>query len=286
MKPPPFEYVAPDSLEEALAIRADAGRAVVVLAGGQSLIPALNLRISQPEVVLDLNGIPGLDGIEEQDGELVIGALARQRSVERSPLVGSRFAVLPEALAHVAHPAIRNRGTIGGSLAYADPSGEIPAVAAALDATLLLRSATGERVVAARDFALGPYMTVIAQDEILVEIRIPASRAGTAFLEVSRRHGDSALAGVAASVTVTDGVVTEARLALLGAGPAAVRADDAEAALVGAPAGAAAFDTAAASAADALETYSDHHGSAAYRRHLARVLAARALALAASRSRA
>ena len=285
MKPPAFDYVAPATLEEALRLRAEAGGAsIVVLAGGQSLIPALNLRIAQPDVVMDINGVPGLDGIEERDGGLVLGALVRQRTAERSPLLRERCPLLAEALAHVAHPAIRNRGTIGGSIAYADPSGELPAVASVLDASLVLRSAAGERVVAARDFALGPYMTVLTPEEVLVEIRIPASRAGTAFLEVSRRHGDSAMVGVAATVTVSSGAVSEARLAFIGVGGTPVRADAAEAALVGAPVESATFAEAAAQAASALDAYSDHHASAAYRRHLARVLAERALALAASRS--
>jgi carbon-monoxide dehydrogenase medium subunit len=286
VKPPPFEYVAPASLEEALRLRAGAdGASVVVLAGGQSLIPALNLRIAQPDVVLDLNGVPGLDRIDERDGGLVLGALVRQRAAERSALVRERCPLLPEALRHVAHPAIRTRGTVCGSIAFADPAGEIPAVASVLGAALVLRSAGGERVVAARDFALGPYMTVLAPEELLVEIRIPASPAGTAFLEVSRRRGDSALVGVAATVAVSGGVVREARLAFIGTGPSAIRADAAESALAGAPAQGATFDEAAVQAAAALETHSDHHASAPYRRHLARVLAGRALALAASRAR-
>jgi aerobic carbon-monoxide dehydrogenase medium subunit len=287
VKPPRFEYVAPATLEEALAIRAETGRgSVVVLAGGQSLIPTLNLRIAQPDLVLDLNGVPGLDRIEEDDGGLVLGALVRQRAAERSELVQRHCPLLPEALAHVAHPAIRTRGTLGGSIAYADPGGEIPTVAIALDATLVLRSSKGARLVPAREFALAPYMTVLEPDEILLEIRIPHARGGTAFLEVSRRHGDSALAGVAATVAVTDGVVQEARIAFLGAGPTPARAEGAEAALAGAEAGPKAFDAAAAEAASGLETHSDHHGTAAYRRHLARTLAARALALAASRASA
>jgi len=285
VKPPPFDYVAPTSLDEALRLRAEAdGAAVVVLAGGQSLIPALNLRIAQPDVLVDLNGVPGLDGIEERDGGLVLGALVRQRAAERSPVVRERCPLLVEALGHVAHAAVRSRGTLGGSIAHADPTAELPAVAAALDAELVLRSATGVRVVPARSFSLAPHMTVLERDELLVEIRIPAFEGGTAFLEIARRHTHLALVGVAATVELDGDVVRRARLAFTGVGPTPVRADEAEESLVGAPADAAAFGAAGALAASALETDSDHHASAAYRRHAAGVLAGRALALAASRA--
>jgi carbon-monoxide dehydrogenase medium subunit len=286
VKPPPFEYVAPASLEEALRLRAGAdGRAVVVLAGGQSLIPALNLRVAQPDVVMDVNGVPGLDGIEERDGGLVLGALVRQRAAERSPLVRERCPLLVEALAHVAHAAVRSRGTLAGSIAHADPTAEIPAVAAALDAELLLRSSAGDRVVPAREFALAPHMTALEQDELLVELRIPSTGGGTAFLEVARRHGHLALAAVAATVELDGDAVRRARLAFAGVGPTAIRADEAEASLAGAPADEATLTAAGARAAAELDPRSDHHGSAAYRRHVAGVLAGRALVLAASRAR-
>jgi carbon-monoxide dehydrogenase medium subunit len=285
VKPPPFDYLAPATLDDALRLRADAdGAAIVVLAGGQSLIPALNLRIAQPDVLLDINGVPGLNGIEERDGVLALGALVRQRAAERSPLVRERCPLLVEALAQVGHAAVRSRGTLGGSIAHADPTAELPAVLSVLDAELVLRSVEEERVVVARDFALAPHMTVLAPEELLVEIRIPAARAGTAFLEVSRRHGHLALVGVAATVELAGGFVRRARLAFAGVAPTPVRADAAEAWLEGAPADDTTFAEAGNQSAAALDPRSDHHASAAYRRHVAGVLAGRALALAASRA--
>jgi carbon-monoxide dehydrogenase medium subunit len=279
MKPAPFEYASPTSLEAALALRAEHADESVFLAGGQSLMPLLNLRVSQPELVIDLRRVPGLDGIHELgDGGVALGAMTRQRDVERSPLVAGRCRLLGAALEHVAHPTIRNRGTIGGSLVHAFPSAELPAVALALDAELVARSADGERVIAAKDFFLGPMMSALEPNELLVEVRFPREVVGgAAFLEVSRRHGDFALVGAGAVVrTAADQTVEEARLVLIGVGSVPVR-PAIETSLRGARATATVFDEVAIAAAAELDPIGDLHASAEYRRTVARTLARRAL---------
>jgi carbon-monoxide dehydrogenase medium subunit len=187
MKPAPFAYQRPASLDEALALLAEHGDEAVPLAGGQSLVPMMNLRLAQPATLVDLNEIPDLDGIEERDGTLVIGAMARQRDVERSPVVGRLCPLLPAALHHVGNPQTRNRGTIGGNLAHADPTSEVPTVIAACGAQLVLTSAAGSRAVGAAEFFLGPYMTGRLPGELVTEVRIPALRPGQgwAFEELS-----------------------------------------------------------------------------------------------------
>jgi carbon-monoxide dehydrogenase medium subunit len=280
MKPPLFDYRSPSSLDEALALRAEYSDDSAVLAGGQSLMPMLNLRLARPEVLIDLGNVPELAGIRELDGGVSLGAMTRQRSAERSDLIRSRAPLVQHALAHVGHPTIRNRGTVGGSLAHADPAAELPAVCLALDAELVARSATGERTIAADDFYLGFMTTALAADELLVEIRIPAATGtvGTAFVEIARRHGDFALVGVAAAIALDDdGVITEARLALTGVAGLPVRAREAEASLRGALAGAAAFAAAADLVAAELAPRTDAHATGDYRRRVAGVLARRAL---------
>jgi carbon-monoxide dehydrogenase medium subunit len=280
MKPPLFDYRSPSSLNEALALRSEYAYGSVVLAGGQSLMPMLNLRLARPEVLIDLGRVAELAQISELDGGVSIGAMTRQRSAERSDLIRGRAPLLQQALGHVGHPTIRNRGTVGGSLAHADPAAELPAVCVALDAELVARSVTSERTIAAEDFYVGFMTTALAPDELLVEIRIPAAagRLRTAFVEVARRHGDFALVGVAAALALDDaGVITDARLAFTGVAGLPVRAKDAEASLRGASAGPAAFAEAAGLVAGQLQPRTDAHATGDYRRRIAGVIARRAL---------
>ena len=199
VKPPPFDYLAPSSLDEALAFRAEHGGDGTVLAGGQSLMPLLNLRMAYPATVIDLGHVEELAGIHSVDGGVAIRAMTRQRDAERSDLALERCPLLVQALRHVGHVTIRNRGTVGGSLAHADPAAELPAVALALGAQLVARSVRGERTIAADDFFLGFLTTALEPDELLVEVRFPsvggAGRVGSSFLEIARRHGDFALVG-------------------------------------------------------------------------------------------
>lgn len=278
MKPPPFRYLAPLSLEEALALRAQHGSESVLLAGGQSLMPLLNLRIVSPAAVIDLGRVPELAGVRGENGALAIGAMTRQREAERAPLVHERSPLLAAALARIAHPTIRNRGTIGGSLAHADPAAELPAAALALDAELVARSTRGERTIPAHAFFQGFLTTALEPDELLTEVRLPADPGRCSIQEVTRRHGDFALVGVVAVVRSEGGTIADARLALLGAAPTAVRATEAEALLRGAPATGSTFAAAAEAAAAHLEPSSDVHATAAYRRRAAAVLVRRALA--------
>jgi carbon-monoxide dehydrogenase medium subunit len=285
MKPAPFQYAAPESVDEALALLSEYSQDGKVLAGGQSLVPLLNMRLARPSVLIDLNRIAELDYIRRTDGEIAIGAMTRQRAVEHSPDIREHLPLLWEAIRFVGHPQIRNRGTVGGSLAHADPSGELPAVAAAAGATLVTRSPRGQRILRAEEFFVSYLTTALEPDELLVEVRIPThARAGTAFLEVARRHGDYALAGVAAVVTVRDGRCADVRLAFTGVGPVPVRIPDAEAAVAGRRPGEPAFTEAARIVSDRLDPDSDIHASAAYRKHLAGVLTGRALALAVDRA--
>jgi carbon-monoxide dehydrogenase medium subunit len=281
MKPPAFRYFAPDSLEEALALRAEHAEDSAVLAGGQSLMPLLNLRMAFPGTVIDLGRIGELAGIREWDGGVAIGAMTRQREAERSTLVRERVPLAARALPNVGHAAIRNRGTVGGSIAHADPAAELPAVALALDAEMVARTSGGERTIAAGDFFAGFLTTTLAPDELLVEVRLPGLPAGhgTAFVELARRHGDFALVGVAAALALDGaGAIADARLVFIGVGGSPVRARDAEAVLRGSAPGEALFAEAAERAKEELDPPGDTHASAAYRRRVAGVLAQRALA--------
>jgi carbon-monoxide dehydrogenase medium subunit len=280
MKPPLFDYRTPSSLDEALALRSEYSDDSTVLAGGQSLIPMLNLRLAHPAVLIDLGGVAEVAGISELNGGVSLGAMTRQREAERSDLIRERAPLVQQALAHVGHPTIRNRGTVGGSLAHADPAAELPAVCIALDAELVARSATAERTIAAEDFYVGFMSTSLAPDELLVEVRIPAvaGTLGTAFVEIARRHGDFALVGVAAAIALdSEGVITDARIVFTGVGLQPVRARAAEASLRGESAGADAFAAAADLVAGELQPRTDAHASGDYRRRVAGVIARRAL---------
>ena len=274
MKPARFDYARPDTLDAALAALAEHGTEAAVLAGGQSLMPMLNLRMARPGLLLDINRIPGLDGISLEAGILTIGARARHADVLASPLVRQAAPMLTEALHHVAHPAIRNRGTIGGSIALADPAAEMPACMVALGASLVAASARGERRIAAEAFFRGVYATALEPDELLLRVEIPAIAPGwtQGFTEVSRRHGDYAMAGLALALRREGGRVTEARIVLCGIEPAPRRQRAAEAALVESG------PEAACNALSAREAMEGAEVTAAHRLHLARVLLRRALA--------
>ena len=217
MKPAPFAYARPDSLDDALAILAEHDEARP-LAGGQSLVPAMNFRLAQPTMLVDLNGIRELSGVDETGEGLTIGAMTRHRELERSALVAQVSPLVTETMPFIAHPPIRTRGTIGGSLAHADPAAELPAVMLALDATIGVRSRAGARTIPAAEFFVGLYATALAAGELVVKVSVPAMPpgAGWAFDEVARRHGDYALAGAAAVVVLDgNGLVRTARIALL-----------------------------------------------------------------------
>jgi carbon-monoxide dehydrogenase medium subunit len=289
MKPAPFEYHAPTTRDEALALMAEGGFDAKILAGGQSLVPAMNFRLARPSILIDVNGVADLFGIHvAADGSTRIGAMTRQRTVERSPLIAERAPLLAEAMPHIAHPQIRNRGTIGGSLAHADPAAELPALAVALNARFRLQSHQGDRWIAAADFFLGVLTTVLEPDEMLVEAAIPAlpPRTGTAFAEVARRHGDYAMAGAAAVVTLAaDGTIAESALVLLAVGDMPVAIGSVAETLRGAEPSAEAI-RAAAEAVDAeIDPSSDLHATAAYRRFLVNGLARTTLSRAVERAR-
>ncbi len=280
MKLPRFEYHAPKSLDEALVLLAEMGDEARPLAGGQSLLPLMCLRLARPAHLVDLGGVGELRRLEVRDGALTIGGCVRQRTVERSPDVSGVCPLLAQALPLVGHPQIRSRGTIGGSVAHADPAAELPLVALVLDATLVTRSSRRTREIPASSFFESAFSTVIEPDELLAEIRLPASAPGArgAFREFSRRHGDFAVVGVAAYMNSgADGRIVGARLGFSGVDSTPVRVADAEAMLVGADPSPDLFEAVAHEAAEKLEPSSDLHGSSAYRRHLAAVLARRAL---------
>ncbi|MCC6766101.1 MAG: FAD binding domain-containing protein [Deltaproteobacteria bacterium] len=290
MKPPVFDYAAPVSLAEATDLLVRHEGDAKVLSGGQSLVPLLNMRLARPAILVDLARIPDLDWVRADDETVAIGAMTRQRTVELSREVQARHPLLHAGLQLIAHPQNRNQGTVGGSLAHADPAAELPALALALDATFDAVGPGGARSVAAADFFLTYLTTALAPTEILTAVRFPtlARRTGWSIIEVARRHGDFALAGVVASVGLaTDGAIDRARLVLFGVGATPVRAAAAEGLLVGQRAEAAVFARAGARAAgDLEEPLTDVHASADYRRDLARVLVGRALAEAAARARA
>lgn len=280
MKPAPFDYLAPTTVEETLAVLREHGDDAKVLAGGQSLMPMLNFRLARPEVLVDINHVAGLDGITVADETLRIGATARHRALEKDPSSDhGAWALLHQAIGHVGHVHIRTRGTVGGSLAHADPAAELPAAVSALGATLVVQSADGSREVDPDDFFEGFFTTSLASDELLTEIRVPAWPAGTrsSFLEVNRRRGDFAQVAVAAVVTVTDGRVTRAGVALAGAAPTTVSAHGLVDSLLGREPDAGTIAELAADFAADLDPPPDTHGPAEYRRHLARHLLVRAL---------
>lgn len=282
MKPAPFDYVRATSVEEAVAALAAADGDAKLLAGGQSLVPMLNFRLIDAPLFVDINGIESLSGIAETtDGGLRIGALTRHYAVETSDAVRTRFPVVHEAMKHVAHLAIRNRGTIGGSLSHADPAAELPAMSVLLDAVIETANPDGGREIAARNFFLAPLTTALEPDEIVVAVRFPGlpAGAGWGFEEHAQRRGDFAVAGAAAIVVRDGDTVTEARIALMGVHDTPLRAVAAEQAMM-----ADGIEAAAIAAQGEAEPTNDLHGSADYRRHLVGALTRRALTAAFERA--
>jgi aerobic carbon-monoxide dehydrogenase medium subunit len=284
VKPPRFTYHDPATLPEALATVGRLGADAKVLAGGQSLIPLLNLRMAHPKHLVDLNRIAELAYLQERDGGLAIGAMTRHRAAERSPLVRERWPLLAQAVGQIGHVQIRSRGTIGGSIAHADPAAELPAVLAALDGHVTLVGPAGRRAVKSDELFVTYLTTSAAPDELLTEVWLPATppRTGQAWLELARRHGDYALVGLGACLTLAaDGSVADARLALTGVGPTPVRARTAEERLRGERPAPTLFAEAARLVAREVDPETDIHATADYRRHVAGILALRALERAA-----
>ena len=288
MKPAPFEYHAPDSIEEALTLVHDLGDEAKLLAGGQSLVPAMNFRVVQPTALIDLNRIKELDYVQQDGDCLRIGAMTRERTLEFDPLIAQKFPLLNEAMQYVAHPQIRNRGTIGGSLANADPAAELPVLMLALDARLKVRSAVAERWVDAQDFFSGMFTTDLGTGEMLVEIELPSqpARTGWSFMEVAPRAGDYALMGVAAVVTWNEqGKCQAAKLVYLNAGDGPVNAKGAASLLQNATVSEKLIDEAATLASQQeINPFGNIHASPEFQRHLARVLTKRALQQALERA--
>jgi len=288
MKPPSFEYAAPSTVAEAVSLLQQHGGEAKILAGGQSLMPLLNMRFARPTALVDLHRVADLDGIREANGGLAIGAMTTKRAVERSALVKSRQPLLHAATLWVAHPQIRNRGTVGGSMAHADPAAEYPAVALATGAEFRAAGPGGERSIAAEDFFVTYLTTALDENEVLTEVRVPAlpARTGWSIQEVARRRGDFAMVGAAITVTLGGGGrCSEARVVLFGVGPTPLRARGAEQVVSGEALGEAVFAEAGRRASEELdEPLSDVHASAEYRRHLAQVLTRRGLAEAAGRT--
>jgi aerobic carbon-monoxide dehydrogenase medium subunit len=279
MKLPQVEYEAPGTVSEAVELLAGHLDEASVLAGGQSLIPLLALRLAQPALLIDINGVRELSGVSLTDGRVTIGAMTREYVAEESETVADAVPLLAAALPLIGHEAIRSRGTVGGSLAHADPAAELPAVARALDAEFVVRGPSGERVVPAAEWFEGYLTTSRQPDELLTEVRFPAAAPGTgvSFQEVARRHGDFAMVGLATSVTLSDGAISDARLAFAGVSDVPARAAGTEDLLVGERPSAELFDEAARRAAGDIDPPSDLHGSAEYRRKVAAVLVRRGL---------
>ena len=283
MKLPPFAYEAPTTVAEAVDLLVEHGDEASVLAGGQSLIPLLALRLARPAVLIDINGVDELSGVSADNGQVAIGAVTREYVAEGSSAIADAVPLLAAALPLIGHEAIRSRGTIGGSLAHADPAAELPAVARALDAEFVVRGPAGERVIPAAQW-FEAYLTTSRQpDELLLEVRFPAAKqdTGTSFQEVARRHGDFAIVGLAASLTLSEGAISDARLAFAGLSDVPVRAGDAEDLLVGETPSAELFEEAARRATDDIDPPADLHGSADYRKKAAAALVRRSLRAAA-----
>ena len=289
MKPAPFEYLVPDSLEEALVLLQEHGSDAKLLAGGQSLVPMMNFRLAHPRILVDLNKLIDLDYVRQNDeSTLRIGAMTRQTRLEKDPLIANFAPVLSEAMPFVAHPQIRNRGTLGGSLAHADPAAELPVITMALGARFYLRNVGGERWISAEDFFQGLFTTALTPEEILVEVELPPLplRTGWAFMEIARRRGDYAMMGVAALLTLDEGnVCRNARLVYLGAGGGPVDAKQAAMLLQGEVIGDAVIEAAAAMASEReIDPWGSVHATPPYQRHLAHVLTRRSLKQALERA--
>jgi CO/xanthine dehydrogenase FAD-binding subunit len=286
VKPPPFEYDDPATVDEALALLAEHGDQAKVLAGGQSLVPLLNFRLARPERLIDINKLDPLAYVRADDGVMRIGALTRHTTLERSSDVVARLPLLSEAVSLVGHVQIRNRGTVGGSVAHADPAAELPVAFAALEARYHVRSHDRRRVIAADEMFVTHLTTVLAVEELLTEIEVPVPPPGTgaAFVEFARRHGDFALGGAAVLLTLDDGVCTRARIAVLAAAPTPVRARAAEEWLLGATIDERTAGEVAGRAVADIHPTGDIHGGTDYRRALVETLVQRAVLRAAERA--
>lgn len=286
MYPPPFEYRAPTSLDEAVALLADRGDDAKLVAGGMSLIPLMKLRLAEPEVLVDINGIPGLDTIVESPESLRVGPLVRHSALAGSPLIRERYPAMATAAPFIADPLVRNRGTLAGSLAHADPAGDWASVMLALRAQLVARSAQGERVIPIREFLSGPYMTALEPTEIVTEVRVPTpTRAsGGAYHKLERKVGDFGTVGVAVQLSLDDGRIGRAGLGLTAVGPHNVLPGEAEEALAGNEPGDRVFREAADLAAWAANPYEDARGSVEYKRQIVRTFMLRGLRLAMERA--
>jgi len=288
VKPPPFAYAAPATLDEAVGLLTEHAEAEPrVLAGGQSLIPLMNFRLAKPGYLVDLRNVAGLSGIRREGDVLVIGAMTTLSQLERSPEVAVAAPLLAEAVGQVAHAPVRNRGTIGGSLAHADPAADLPAVALAAGAELVAAGPAGSRRIPAAEFLRGPFSTALAPDEILTEVRVPVSHGGHAFVEFSRIHANFAVVGVAALIELDGGRIGRSALAVTGVAPTAIRATAAEQVLAGADAADVAATAAEAAQAGVagLAPAGDLHASAETRLALARTYLRRGIELAVSRAR-
>ena len=285
MKPPPFRYSSPTTVADAVALLVEhADDDPRVLAGGQSLVPLMNFRLAQPGRLIDLRRVAGLDQVRVEGDVLVIGAMVRQSTVERSPEVAVTAPLLAEALHHVAHPPIRHSGTVVGSIAHADPAAELPAVALAMDAEMTAVGPTGERRIPAADFFLGPFTTALEPDEILTEVRFPASTGGHAFVEFARTHGNFAIVGIAVRAAVSDGRVQRMAVAASGLGPTPLRLTGAEQALTGVVPDAAAVAAAVEAGTAGLEPAGDLQAATATRIDIATTCLRRAIERALERA--
>jgi carbon-monoxide dehydrogenase medium subunit len=288
MKPAPFKYLVPDTLEEALDLLSEHGDEAKILAGGQSLVPAMNFRIHQPEVLIDLNRVPEFGYIREDGNAIRVGAMTRERHLEFDDLIAKHTPLLHEAVPFIAHPQIRNRGTLGGSLVNADPAAELPVLMLALNARLKARNTVGERWIAAQDFFVGMFTTALEADEILVEIELPvmSPHSGWSFMEVAPRAGDYALMGVAVLVTLDeDGKCKGAKLVYLNAGDGPVVANDSANSLQGEKISERLINSAAQFASESeITPFGNVHASPEFQRHLANTLTKRALKRALERA--
>jgi CO/xanthine dehydrogenase FAD-binding subunit len=279
VKPARFDYFDPRTFEEAVEVLASAGGEAKIMAGGQSLMPLMNMRLVRAPVIVDINRVAGAGYVKAWNGGIAFGATARQRTLEWDTTVGDSLPILKTAVQHIGHAQIRSRGTVCGSIAHADPAAELPALALALDAELDVQAKRGKRTISAAEFYVDYLTTSLEPDEILVETRFPASPKGMAwsFKEVSRRHGDFAMVGIVAGLAVRGGAISDARLTYFGVGGTPVRCRDVEASLRGQPPGNEAFAAAAAAIQPLLDPSDDVHATAAYRRSVAGVLTQRAL---------
>jgi carbon-monoxide dehydrogenase medium subunit len=288
MLPSSFEYHRPETLEEALDLLDRLGEEAKVLAGGQSLIPLLKLRLASPAHLVDVNRIPGLDGIEESGGSLRIGALVRHNALVASDVIAAGFPTIAAAAPQIADPIVRNMGTIGGSLSHADPAGDLGSVMLALQASVVLKSKNGERELAMADFLVDAFTSAVEPGELLTEVRVPAPspRSGGTYLKLERKVGDFATVGVAVALTLSNGSIGRAGIGLTGVGLKNIQASDAEASLAGREPTDEAFAEAGRLAAQAANPVSDVRGSEEYKRHIVDVFVRRGLARALESARA